>query len=136
PKWAVAFDEAGEPTKALQGFMRGQQVDRDQIVQAQIGGQDHAAVEVEVPGRPAMDVLGPLVDRVVRSLRADKNMRWSDPELSYARAIRWLVALWGPAVVPVAVSHVVAGRQTHVHRLDAEPVVDIDTADRLRPVLA
>src|SRR5690625_1067812 len=63
-------------------------------------------------------------------------MRWNDPELSYSRAIRWLVALWGPVVVPAAASRLVAGRTTHVHRLDPEPQAEIRQADELRSTLA
>ena len=36
-------------------------------------------------------------------------MRWNDPTLSFSRAVRWLLALWGDAVVPARVSDVVAG---------------------------
>ncbi|MGC0249013.1 glycine--tRNA ligase [Pseudactinotalea sp. Z1748] len=136
PKWAAAFDDSGAPTKALQGFMRGQGAELADVQEAEIGGNTHAAVRVNVPGRGVLDVLGPLVTHVVTGLRADKNMRWSDPELSYSRAIRWLVALWGPVVVPAAASRLVAGRTTHVHRLDDQPAVDIASAEELRPALA
>ncbi len=136
PKWAAAFDDAGEPTKALQGFMRGQGVTADQIVKAQVGGNEHAAVEVNQTGRGAVEVLAELVRQTVSGLRADKNMRWSDPELSFSRAVRWLVALWGPVVVPTSVSQLVAGRTTHVHRLDPEPRVEVAQATDLRDVLA
>jgi len=136
PKWAVAFDDEGNPSKALAGFMRGQGVELPDITKAEIGGQEHAAVEVPDPGRGVLDVLGPLVSQVVSGLRADRNMRWNDPELSYSRAIRWLVALWGPVVVPAAASRLVAGRTTHVHRLDPEPQVEIHHADELRTTLA
>ena len=136
PKWAAAFDDDGEPTKALAGFMRGQGVGVEQITKAEIGGNEHAAVQIEVPGRGVLDVLGALVSEVVTGLRADKNMRWSDPRLSYSRAIRWLVALWGPVVVPAAASRLVAGRTTHVHRLDPQPEVPVARADELRAVLA
>lgn len=136
PKWAVAFDDEGNPTKALAGFMRGQGVDLPDITKAEIGGHEHAAVQVPDPGRGVLEVLGPLVTRVVTGLRADRNMRWNDPELSYSRAIRWLVALWGPVVVPAAASRLVAGRTTQVHRLDDQPQVQVAAADELRSVLA
>src|SRR5690625_7195332 len=98
--------------------MRGQGVELPDITKAEIGGQEHAAVEVPDPGRGVLDVLGPLVSQVVSGLRADRNMRWNDPELSYSRAIRWLVALWGPVVVPAAASRLVGGRAAAAHRPD------------------
>ena len=116
PKWSAAFDADGNPTKALQGFARGQGVDVSAIEKAEIGGNEHAVVTVAQEGRPALEVLSGLLSDVVTGLRAEKNMRWSDPDLSFSRAIRWLVALWGPVVVPVTVSQLAAGRTTYLQR--------------------
>ena len=147
PKWSAAFDAAGNPTKPLEGFMRGQGVTADQVVKAEIGGNEHAAVSVLVQGRGVLDVMGEIVADVVSGLRAEKNMRWNDPKLSFSRAIRWLVALWGPAVVPVAVSDLVAGRTTYLQRPVAGEdgarsdgalvgTVDVATAADLLPTIA
>ena len=95
PKWAVSFDADGNPTKPLQGFMRGQGVTLEQVVKAEVNGAEHACVAVESPGRNALEVLKGLVEDCVSGLRAEKNMRWRDPKLSFSRAVRWLVALWG-----------------------------------------
>ncbi|MHA6508827.1 glycine--tRNA ligase [Tessaracoccus sp. Y1736] len=116
PKWAAAFDADGNPTKALQGFMRGQGVEASQVVRAEIGGQEHAAVSVTVAGRHVLDVAGEALTDIVSGLRAEKNMRWSDASLSFSRAIRWMVALWGDAVVPATVSGLTAGRTTYLQR--------------------
>ncbi|WP_169337925.1 glycine--tRNA ligase [Propionicicella superfundia] len=147
PKWAAAFDEAGEPTRALQGFLRGQQASVDQVVKAEIGGAEVAAVAYTEKGRPAVEVLAGVLADVVAGLRAEKNMRWCDPDLSFSRAIRWIVALWGPVVVPFAVSRLVAGRTTYLQRPTASDEggrrgeilighVSIDSADDLLPTLA
>ncbi|NLE96990.1 MAG: glycine--tRNA ligase subunit beta, partial [Propionibacterium sp.] len=117
PKWAAAFDADGNPTKALEGFMRGQKVTREQIVQGDFAGNDHAAVEIHVEGRHVRDVAAGIIAEIVEGLRAEKNMRWNDANLSFSRAIRWLVALWGTALVPVEVSGLHAGRVTHLQRL-------------------
>ncbi|WP_220489419.1 glycine--tRNA ligase [Tessaracoccus sp. MC1679] len=116
PKWAAAFDSDGNPTKALQGFMRGQGAEASQVVRAQIGGQEHAAVSVTVAGRHVLDVAGEALTDIVSGLRAEKNMRWSDASLSFSRAIRWIVALWGDTVVPATVSGLTAGRTTYLQR--------------------
>ena len=148
PKWAVAFDADGNPSKALAGFMRGQKAELEQIEKVEIGGNEHAAVAFTREGRGALEVLGEIVGQTVSGLRAEKNMRWSDPELSFSRAIRWLVALWGPVVVPVAVSRLVAGRTTYLQRTtggarsatrsDGVPLgwVDVGTADDLAPTVS
>ncbi len=147
PKWSAAFDAAGNPTKPLEGFIRGQGVTADQVVKAEIGGNEHAAVKVSVEGRGVLDVMSEIVADVVSGLRAEKNMRWSDPKLSFSRAIRWLVALWGGAVVPAVISDLSAGRTTVLERPVAGDVdgrrsdgarvgtVEIASADDLLPTI-
>ena len=136
PKWAAAFDADGQPTPALRGFLRGRSAEPGDVVKAQIGGNDHAAVAVTRTGRDVLDVLAALIGDVVTGLRADKNMRWGDPRLTFSRPIRWLVALWGPVVVPAQVSGLTTGRTTYLHRTDARPFVPVATAGDLRGVLA
>ena len=129
PKWAAAFDADGNPTTPLQGFMRGQGVTIDQLVKAEVGGAEHACVAVEAPGRTALDVLGGIVVSCVAGLRAEKNMRWNDPKLSFSRAVRWLVALWGPQIVHARISEVTSGRTTYLQRATASSAVSRQRPD-------
>lgn len=132
PKVAAAYGPDGAPTGAALGFARGQGVDVSELVRAEFDGAEHVAVSVTEQGRGVYEVVGALVRDIVRGLRADKNMRWSDPTLSYSRAIRWVVALWGDDVVPVQVSEELrTGRTTYVERTDREPLVEVRAADEL-----
>jgi glycyl-tRNA synthetase len=129
PRWSAAYDAAGEPTPALLGFLRGQKATLADVIQADIGGASYVCVERLQAGRPAAEVLGEVFSAVVLGLRADKNMRWSDPKLSFSRPIRWLLALLGGAVLPVHASQLSAGRTTYVHRSDPHPFADVPDSD-------
>ena len=129
PRVSAAFDADGNPTKAAQGFARGQGVDPATLTRVEQGGVEYvAAVRTDV-GRPASQVLSEVLGSIVAELRADKNMRWNDPQLSFTRPIRWLLALLGDVAVPVAVSALASGRTTRVRRTAEEPVVTVDSAD-------
>jgi glycyl-tRNA synthetase len=136
PRWSAAFDAAGEPTPALLGFLRGQNGVPGDVLRADVGGVDYASVQVAQPGRSVVDVLTDLFAAVVLGLRADKNMRWSDPELSFSRPVRWLLGLWGPIVLPVRASGLSAGRTTYLHRRDPEPFAEVPDADTYGRLLA
>ena len=129
PKVSAAFDADGNPTRAASGFAAKHQVDPGALDRVVVDGNEHVAVVREVPGRAAAEVLSPLLGQLVKDLRADRNMRWNDPELSYARAIRWLLAFLGEAPVPVTASALTSGTTTRVQRLAAEPVVEVASAD-------
>jgi glycyl-tRNA synthetase len=129
PKVAQAYAEDGSPAKALLGFVRGQGATLDEVSESDFSGVRHVIVEKQEAGGTAAEVLAPVLARVVAGLRGAKNMRWRDPQLSFSRPIRWLTALWGDDVVPVAVGTLAAGRVTRLLRTAAEPAVEIASAE-------
>jgi len=90
-----AFDADGNPTKAAQGFARGQGVD----VQA-LEVRDNYLYSVQsVAGRPTADVLPALCTALLDGLRWGKTMRWNSSNIGYPRPLRWIVALLDDGVV-------------------------------------
>ncbi|WP_041290602.1 glycine--tRNA ligase [Kribbella flavida] len=129
PRKSAAFDAEGNVTKAAAGFARGQGVGTDQLHDLDVDGVEYVAVTKPDPGRGAAEVLSGVLSEIVSGLRSDKNMRWNDAKLSFTRPVRWLVALLGDQVVPVAASTLAAGRTTRVHRTAAQPTVEIAAAE-------
>jgi glycyl-tRNA synthetase len=136
PRWSAAFDQAGQPTKALLGFLRAQQASQDDVVRMTVDQTEYASVEVPRTGRSAVAVLTDMFSEIVTGLRADKNMRWSDPKLSFSRPIRWLLGLWGSQLLPVRASELTAGRTTWVLRSDEQPSVVVSEADAYEQTVA
>ncbi|TDC90653.1 glycine--tRNA ligase [Actinomadura sp. 7K507] len=131
PRLAAAYDASGEPTRALQGFARGQGIDVSDVRQVTVGGGEYAGLVRKVAGRPAARVLAELLPEIVTGLRAGKNMRWNAPGLSFARPIRGLLALLDGDEIPFTVSGMTAGRLTRVHRTAEEPVIEVPAAGSL-----
>jgi glycyl-tRNA synthetase len=136
PRAAVAFGADGQPTKAALGFARGQGVDVGELVRVSAGGAEHVAAVRTVAGRGAAEVLSAVFGQVVAELRAEVNMRWGDPGLSYARPVRWLLALVGDVQVPVTVSSLASGRTTRVLRTADVPAVEVSQAEGYPDLLA
>ncbi|SDG22634.1 glycyl-tRNA synthetase beta chain [Lentzea fradiae] len=129
PRVSAAFDAEGNPTKAVQGFARGQGVDVSALGRVVENGVEFVALTKTETGRGAVEVLSGLLAEVVSELRAEKNMKWNDPKLSFTRPIRWLLALLGSTPVPVSVSSLQSGTVTRVHRTADTPVVEVPEAD-------
>jgi glycyl-tRNA synthetase len=136
PKIQAAYGADGAPTKALEGFLRGQGADLAAVRTVELNGVPHAVVTRHEAGGAAPAVLAGVLAKVVTGLRAAKNMRWNDPQLSFSRPVRWLTALWGDDVVPVAVGALAAGRVTRVLRTAERPEVPIASAETFMETLA
>ncbi|MCW2912345.1 MAG: Glycine--tRNA ligase [Actinomycetia bacterium] len=135
PRLTAAYDASGRPTKAAEGFARGQGVSVDDLRTITFNGVEHVGHVRQVPGRPAAEVLAGVLPGIVTGLRAEKNMRWNAPGLSYARPIRWITALLGAEVVPFEVSGLVSGRLTCAHRTSPGPVFPVASADEFLATL-
>ena len=101
-----AYDGDGNPTKAAQGFARGQGVDVADLEQRD--GYVYATKRTE--GQATTGVLPNLCTELMDSLRWGKTMRWNSSNVGYPRPLRWLVALYGDDVVPFAWADVQSGR--------------------------
>jgi glycyl-tRNA synthetase len=117
---------------ALEGFARSQGVPVGALSHDDTG----VYVERHEAGRTAPEVLADVLGRVVTGLRSARNMRWDDPQLAFTRPVRWLLALWGDDVVPVAVSTLAAGRRTRLLRTADRPVVEVASAETFAETLA
>jgi glycyl-tRNA synthetase len=101
-----------------------------------VDGVEHVGVTKTDVGRGAVEVLSGVLGEIVAELRADKNMRWEDPKLSFSRPVRWLLAKLGTTVVPVAASALRSGGTTRVHRMAPQPVIEVASAEGYLDLLA
>ncbi|HEY3424183.1 MAG TPA: glycine--tRNA ligase subunit beta [Negativicutes bacterium] len=125
PAVKIAFDETGAPTKAAQGFARGQGIDVSQLVIKD--GYVYAVVH-EV-GRSVQELLPVLLPEIIHSLTFPKTMRWSNLDMRFVRPIRWLVALFGKEVVPFTIAQVSTGNVTWGHRFLSKEAIEVHSVD-------
>lgn len=109
----------GAPEKALEGFLRGAGVARDElIVKADKKGDIYVA-EIVKPGRQAAEVISEVVADVIRQFPWPKSMRWGMGPMRWVRPIHSVLSilekLEDVVVVPIDVD-VPVGDSTEGHR--------------------
>jgi glycyl-tRNA synthetase beta chain len=119
PPVAQAYDAEGKPTQAALGFARSQGVDVSALARAQTPKGERVAVTKVEKGRRAEQVLPALLERLVLGLRFRKSMRSRWDDVTFARPVRWLTALYGGKPLRVAFGDVRSGRTTYGHRFVA-----------------
>jgi len=116
PAARIAYDAAGQPTQAAQGFARSQGVPVESLQVREVEGGRYVVAEVREAGRPAPEVLWELLPRLVAGLSFPKTMRWAAHGFRFGRPIRWVVALLGARVIPLEIAGIRSGRRTAGHR--------------------
>ena len=112
PSTKIAFDADGNPSKAAQGFARGQKVSPEDLVQKD--GYVYAIVNEK--GQDTSELLKKLLPDLICGLSFPNNMRWGDLDFKFIRPIRWIVALYGDDVIPFEVAEVTSSRRSRGHR--------------------
>ena len=116
PPVAQAFDPAGNPTPAAAGFARSQGVEVAALERVETPKGLRLAVTKVEKGRKAEQVVPAILERLVSGLRFRKVMRSRAEEVTFARPVRWMVALLGGRLVPVQFGEVRSGKSTFGHR--------------------
>ena len=123
PSVKAAFDADGNPTRAAQGFARGQHIDPSELVKE----GEYTWAHVVHAGKKVEDVLPELFLSLITGLNFTRSMRWADEEAHFIRPVRWIVALCDKEIIPMEFAHVKSGNVSRGHRfLCKEPVVISD----------
>lgn len=125
PSVKIAFDASGNPTKAAQGFARGQGIDVDKLDVR----DGYVWAVVHEQGQPVIELLPSLLPDIITSLTFPKNMRWGDLDIRFVRPIRWLVALYGNEVIPFSVAEVESSNITRGHRFLSKGEIEVKSVD-------
>lgn len=116
PALSAAFDEAGAPTAALQGFAKSLKVDVGALQRIETDKGTWLGLEVHEEGQAASKLLPELVRHALSELSIPKPMRWGDSEDTFARPVHWVVMLLGDEVVESTFFGSRSGRMTYGHR--------------------
>jgi len=126
PVLALAFDAQGKMTKQGEGFVTslgldtfpnlGALKDHDTLYIQNIKGREYLMANCKKKGgATTLHTLSHSLPQVIANLNFPKKMRWDDIETSYARPLRWFVALLGAQIVPFELAGVSAGRTSRGH---------------------
>ena len=119
PSKAAAFDSAGQPTRAVEGFARsrGVAVSDLQVVATPKG--EYLMLIREVAGKPTAELLPELLLQLILEMTFAKSMRWGSNVHPFARPIQWLTALFGAEVMNFEHEGIVSSAQSRGHRFMA-----------------
>ena len=116
PSKKAGFDGDGKLTKAAVGFARSRGFEPEQIQVVTTAKGEYLMVVEDVKGQETSALLPALLESLVRELVFPKSMRWADYNMTFARPIQWLLALYDGAVIPLTLEGLDSGGTTRGHR--------------------
>ena len=125
--------KADAPEKAIEGFLRGAGVSRDDLEERDTPKGKILFAMINKPGRPAAEIVAEVLEQTVRNFPWPKSMRWGDGSLKWVRPLHsilcMIVAEDGAEVVPLEIEGIKAGNTTAGHRFLAPDTFAVSSFD-------
>ncbi len=134
PAVRAAYDGEGRPTRALEGFCRGQGISTGSVEHRKDDkGVEYVYARRHEPGLETPQVLTEHLPGLIDGLNFPKTMRWDSGGFAYPRPLRWIVALFGNRIISFPFARIRSGGTSRGLRPDGDPPVPLASADAYRP---
>ncbi|NOD63679.1 MULTISPECIES: glycine--tRNA ligase subunit beta [unclassified Ruegeria] len=115
--------KVGAPDKAIEGFLRGAGLTRDQLEERDTPKGAVYFATIEKAGRPAADIVAEVLEATIRNFPWPKSMRWGSGPLRWVRPLHSILCILndeaGAQTVPLEVEGIASGDTTAGHRFMA-----------------
>ncbi len=135
PAVTAAFDDDGNPTKAVQGFARSCGIEVDDLEKMETDKGSWLVFKQQQTGAETASLIPEILQQAIRDLPIPKRMRWGSLPGEFVRPVHWLVLLFGEEVIPLELLGVTSGRETHGHRFHHPEAIRIQSAQTYAPQL-
>ncbi|MPW44193.1 glycine--tRNA ligase subunit beta [Acinetobacter guerrae] len=129
PALQAAYDSEGKPTKALEGFMRGQGIEADQVSTFQAGKVEKVCYYKDIKGQSLDELLPDILQTALDNLPIAKRMRSAASRTEFVRPVKWVVLLKDDQVIPATIQDHSASNVTYGHRFHAPEAITLDHAN-------
>ena len=114
---------ADAPEKAIEGFLRGSGVSRDELEERDTPKGPVLFARITKDGRPAAAIVAEVLEETIRNFPWPKSMRWGSGSLRWVRPLHSILCILsdegGANVVPMEVDGIAASDRTAGHRFMA-----------------
>lgn len=129
PTLQAAYDENGEPTKALKGFMKSCGATKDTLQVEETAQGAWVTYSYEEPGKSLTQVLPGIIENAIAAIPAKKKMRWGSGSLEFLRPIHWICIVHGSEPIAVNIFQYTSSGQSFGHPVHHKEPVTITHAD-------
>ncbi|HNR88687.1 MAG TPA: glycine--tRNA ligase subunit beta [Spirochaetota bacterium] len=127
PSVKAAYDASRAPTKALEGFLKGNALALADVFPKATEKGEYLFARKTVAAVDTAAVLPAIVNDLVATVPFPKRMRWSDKAVTFPRPVRYVLLMLNDRVVPFEISGIAAGKSTRGHYVQHNRMVDLSS---------
>ncbi len=125
PSVKAAYDTDKKPTRALEGFLKGNSVDLKDTFTVDTDKGEYVYARKKLESSDTIDIIPELIDHVVKEIPFPKQMKWSNKGILFPRPIRYFLVLFNDRVVEYEMDGIKASDKTRGHYIQHDEMLDI-----------
>jgi len=115
PSFQAAYDAAGKPTKALEGFLRGNGIELSDVSARDTDKGRYVFAMKKLGSEKTENVIPGILEHCLANLPFPKRMKWSDKKITFPRPILYFVLMFNDRVIPFEIEGIKSGNRTRGH---------------------
>lgn len=115
----VAFDEAGNLTKAGEGFARKNNLSKEDLYVE----DNYVHAKIVIKGKPIAELLQENVPSIFMKLQGSHFMRWGYNDEKFSRPIKWIVSILDEKEVKIKIIDKESSNHSRGHRFSTQDIL-------------
>lgn len=125
PSAQAAYDSAGSPTKAMEGFLRGNGIELKDTVLRETDKGSYVFASKQLSSEKTEKIIPEILEYCLTNLQFPKRMKWSDKKVTFPRPIQYFVLMFNDKVIPFEIEGIKSGNCTRGHFVQFNRMIEI-----------
>ena len=126
PSVKAAYGADGSPTRALEGFLKGNGIAREDLATRDTDKGAYLFARKRLAKKKTADLLPGIIAGIIAQIPFPKRMRWSDKAVTFPRPIRYfLIILDGGG--PLEIDGVASSNKTRGHYIQHNRMLEVNS---------
>ncbi|MFH1230097.1 MAG: glycine--tRNA ligase subunit beta, partial [Planctomycetota bacterium] len=129
PPSSIAFDSNNKPTSAYNGFIKRYNLSPSDIKIKETPKGKVCYAPIIIKGEKTEKILVESIVKLVKVLSFPKSMWWSDKTLTFARPLKYILAVFDKKSIKVDLPGVISGNKTYGHPFISQIPITVNSAN-------
>lgn len=135
PAKKSAYDEKGDPTRAMEGFLKGNGIDAKDVFEKSTEKGEYLFARKKLESGRTEDMIPSLVEKLVRDIQFPKKMRWSGLALSFPRPILYFLVLFNDKQININIEGIKSSGKTRGHFIQHNRMIEVKSISEYENIL-
>lgn len=135
PSVKASYNENGEITKALKGFINGNNISESDIFKKETDKGAYIFAKKKTESSDTVSIIPGIIDSAIKNINTPKKMKWSDKTILFPRPVTYLLVLFKDKPVDFELSGIKSSNLTRGHYIQHNQMIEINGISSYESVL-